>query len=299
MEPRQLHYFVAIAQSGSFSAASKTLHIAQPALSRQIQNLEASLGIELFDRHARGVSLTPAGCQFLKDVKQIINLIEVAKDKAVRIDREKRASINIGLSQLYLLSGKAQRDIEAFQKGHPHLTVNLFTMRSSEQLVAIKEGRLDAGFVFFRPHNDPLLQGHALYEEPLKIATHKDSFLAKNPPRSLRDLECHPFIWAKNNALFDEIITRINQHDFYPVAHHHGYDYNSVLNLVAADLGYTFAPEVTHINNPFIRYFPLDDLNIELTLEFVWAKDVENDDLNAILHTSKMMQGASASLPHL
>ena len=68
---------------------------------------------------------------------------------------------------------------------------------------------------------------------------------------------------------------------------------------MAADLGYTFAPEVTHINNPFIRYFPLDDLNIQLTLEFVWAKDVENEDLSAILHTSKMMQGASASLPQL
>jgi DNA-binding transcriptional LysR family regulator len=65
MDLKQITYFIAIAEKGSISAAAAHVRIAQPALSAQIANLEADLGITLFSRHGRGVTLTPAGAVFL------------------------------------------------------------------------------------------------------------------------------------------------------------------------------------------------------------------------------------------
>jgi len=80
MEFRQLKYFVQIAESGNFSRAAEVLRIAQPSLSQQMKNLEDELGVDLLNRHARGVSTTELGQQFYDHARRILQEVDRAKE---------------------------------------------------------------------------------------------------------------------------------------------------------------------------------------------------------------------------
>lgn len=80
IELRQLRYFAGVAEMSSFAKAARALHISQPPLSRQIRSLEASMGVVLFNRSPKGVSLTAAGALFFVEVKRILNTIQNAAE---------------------------------------------------------------------------------------------------------------------------------------------------------------------------------------------------------------------------
>lgn len=92
----QLAYFVKVAERGQISAAADALYIAQPALSQSISRLERQLGIELFVRHPRGVSLTPAGAAFLDKARAVVDAEADASATAAILARADRAALEIG-----------------------------------------------------------------------------------------------------------------------------------------------------------------------------------------------------------
>lgn len=96
MNSRQLEYFVRIAELGSFRRGSESLHIAQPALTRQIKNLEAELGVELFDRRSGGVALTKAGSLLLERARFILRQTEQAKADVVAEGTVPSGSVTFG-----------------------------------------------------------------------------------------------------------------------------------------------------------------------------------------------------------
>src|ERR1700746_2475278 len=85
MELRHLRYFVAVGEEQHFGRASRRLRVAQPALSRQIQDLEKEIGFKLFERLPRGVKLNPAGKLFLEDARRIIQQVNDAAGGAARV----------------------------------------------------------------------------------------------------------------------------------------------------------------------------------------------------------------------
>ena len=84
MDVRQLRYFVAVAEEKNIGRAAKRLFISQPPLTRQIQQLEQDLGVQLFDRTSKGVELTQAGKLFLTESKNILSLMELAQERTRR-----------------------------------------------------------------------------------------------------------------------------------------------------------------------------------------------------------------------
>src|SRR6202051_2108182 len=96
MELRHLRYFVAVGEEQHFGRAAERLHIAQPALSRQIQDLEREMGFVLFDRLPRGVRLNAAGKLFLTDARRILHDVDEAKLRAERIALGKAGTLRIG-----------------------------------------------------------------------------------------------------------------------------------------------------------------------------------------------------------
>lgn len=100
MQFRQIKYFIVVAECGSFSQAAEVLEVAQPALSRQIKDLEDNLAADLFRRLPRGLELTSAGRALLRDSKSILEMIEVSRLKVAQAAGFKTRTHSSGASSL-------------------------------------------------------------------------------------------------------------------------------------------------------------------------------------------------------
>ncbi len=147
MELRHLRYFVGVASELNFTRAAQKLHIAQPALSRQIRQLEDELGAVLFERTKRGVCLTDAGRAFLVEAQALLK----QSDEAVRSAQTRnaaRSELNVGYIW-GLFHSLVPPVLARFRQKSPETAVHLFDLLPLAQAQALLEGRLDAGFIGF------------------------------------------------------------------------------------------------------------------------------------------------------
>lgn len=144
---RSLRSFVAVASAGSISAAAEGLHIAQPALSTQIRNLEEQLGSPLFDRHARGVSLTSVGERFLIHSVEILKRVDVAYTDIRNANDVPSGTVSIGLPQSiakFVAVPLVQQTITKFPKVRLQM-IEMSTGYIADQLL---RGQIDVGLTF-------------------------------------------------------------------------------------------------------------------------------------------------------
>jgi len=99
MELRHLRYFVAVGEEQHYGRAAQRLRVAQPALSRQIQDLEDEVGFKLFERLPRGVKLSAAGKLFLEDARRILQQVSEAAARAARVARGQSGTLRIGFTE--------------------------------------------------------------------------------------------------------------------------------------------------------------------------------------------------------
>jgi DNA-binding transcriptional LysR family regulator len=158
MELRHLRYFVGVGEEQHFGRAAKRLSIVQPALSRQIQDLERELGFALFDRLPRGVKLNAAGKRFLEDARRILLELNEAKTRAARVARGQSGTLRIGFTESASWHGVVPASFRRFREMKPDAELQLQPSPSLVQLEAIRSGRLDAGFVYNSPKADPELE---------------------------------------------------------------------------------------------------------------------------------------------
>ncbi|MEV6996170.1 LysR substrate-binding domain-containing protein [Streptomyces sp. NPDC093982] len=142
LDLRKLRYFVAVAERRHFGQAAVALHVTQPALSRQVRQLEHELRVELFTRSTREVSLTPAGEQFLRDAKALLAAAEAAQERARRIGAGDDALV-VG----FMLGTDVSLALNAFSARFPRVSIELVRLRWWSQARAILDGSVDVGFV--------------------------------------------------------------------------------------------------------------------------------------------------------
>jgi LysR family transcriptional regulator, nitrogen assimilation regulatory protein len=147
MQYRQLYYFVRIVEAGSFSQAARTIHVAQPALSQQISELEASLGVPLLQRSARGVRPTVAGRKFYDEASSILrkyeNLPGLVRSSAGNI--EGRVSVGMPASLSTTLVGPF---IETCRASHPKVTLKFIDGDSEFLREEVENNRLDLALAY-------------------------------------------------------------------------------------------------------------------------------------------------------
>src|SRR6476661_8190148 len=146
MELRHLRYFVAVGEEQHFGRAAERLRITQPALSRQILDLERDLGFALFDRLSRGVRLNAAGKLFLTDARRILRDADEAKRRAERIAHGKAGTLRIGIATAVSWHGLVVDSFRELRRWQPGVELELRHLLSVDQVDAILSGRLDAGF---------------------------------------------------------------------------------------------------------------------------------------------------------
>jgi DNA-binding transcriptional LysR family regulator len=167
MELRHLRYFVALAEERNFTRAAERLHIAQPPLSRQIQQLEEILGVVLIVRGSRPLELTEAGRFFYSHAVQLLAQGAEVVSMTRRIGKiDRKFSMGFVGSTLF---GFLPEVVRRFKAAHPTIEVSLHEMTTMEQIKALKEGLIDIGIGRIR-HEDPNIRRILLREEALIAA---------------------------------------------------------------------------------------------------------------------------------
>lgn len=200
MELRHLRYFVAIAEEGSFTqAAEKRLHTAQPSLSRQIRDLEATLGLQLIIRNPRGMELTPAGQAFLGHARTILGQVEAAIDATRRAARPTRTSFTVGFLTGHEI-GWLPKVLEILREELQRTELIIHSASSPELMRALIQGNMDIAFL--RPDSTvPELEFRHLVEEDLFALLPANHRLAKRKAIRAEDLRGETFISFPANVL--------------------------------------------------------------------------------------------------
>lgn len=279
MNFRKLHYFCTIAAEGGFSKAAEKLFVAQPALSRQMGELEVEVGTPLFNRLARGVSLTAAGKCFLDDALKMLGDLEQAKNRAVRAAEGKIGNLNIGLIEFFSWHKSVVEPFRLFRQENENVSLQLSTWeRSADIQERILTGELDCGFSFNRPQEDKRLSGVPVLSVDFLIAVPANSPLAKRGEINMRELADEPFVWIPREIApshYDRCLMICNQAGFSPRIAQTSTTESGRLSLVAAGVGCAIVSSASTLWKPEqISLLKLADVDLRAELELVWH--VEN-----------------------
>ena len=195
MRTSQLQYFLSVAENLSFTKASEECHVAQPAISQQIQALEKELGFSLFDRSTKGVTLTEAGKQYYRDVAGVLRSLDRADRRASAIAHGESGVLSIGVAS----SGQTSmlKTIDLFCNAFPEVKIELHRVASKTQHEQLQHGVYD--ILPTAPSNfaDKSNLGIALPSQSrLRIAMSENHPLASKRSLDVSDLVSYPHIMA-------------------------------------------------------------------------------------------------------
>ncbi|MFI5014162.1 MAG: LysR substrate-binding domain-containing protein [Hyphomicrobiales bacterium] len=192
IEFRHMRVFIAVAQELSFRRAGERLHIAQPALSRTIADLEAAMSVSLIERTTRVVRLTEAGRKFLEASLRIVAESEEAVTMARRIHQGELGELIVGYND-FAINGSLPTIVREFRASHPDVSVRLATMTSPQMTRALAEERIDIGFLTGSQNADGF-GSFVVKNEQLVCVLPVAHPLAVGTTISMLDLDGMPFV---------------------------------------------------------------------------------------------------------
>ena len=278
MELRHLRYFVAVGEEQHYGRASRRLRVAQPALSRQIQDLEKELGFKLFDRLPRGVKLNAAGKLFLEDARRVLQELSEAAVRAARVASGRSGTLRVGFTENASWRGVVPDSFRRYREKQPDAELQLQPEASLAQLEAIRSSRLDAGFVNFMPESDPELDQLLVARQHVELAAPKRHPLTRLKKLRLRDLTDAPFVWfprRANPAFYDRMMLECYRGGLKsPRVVQEGVNEPTILSLVSTGIGVGWVLATARWRCPeSVVILRVVDLNMPLTLALVWRKD--------------------------
>ncbi len=260
MDLRQFRYFVTVAAERNFNRASQRLHMAQPPLSRAIQQLETELGAELIDRTSRPLNLTPMGHVFYAQAIQILRRVDDMRtmmDAAIATER-RRFTIGFVASTIY---ARLPALIREFRAELPNVELTLVESNTLDQIAALKEGRIDIGFGRIR-FDDAAVRRTVLRREPLVAAVPLASAIGRDGgPISLSTLAREKLILYPSTprpSYADQVLSLFNDNGLTPTTILEARELQIAIGLVAAEEGVAIIPESVRQARPDdIRYLKL------------------------------------------
>lgn len=295
MELRQIQYFVAIAELEHFGRASERLRIAQPALSRQMKLLQQELGVELFERLARGVRLTEAGRVLLTHLREVNRQIAVAVTATKAAAAGRLGTLRLGVIEVAAWQGLVPDAIRRYRTAFPEVELILSCFDSAAQLTAIRRGGLDAGFLYNAP-DDPSLEVQKLRYDPVVLAVHEASPLAARKDLSIRELAGEPFIGFHRHLsprYFDDMQMAFRKAGIEPRIVTETATEADMLALVGSGMGVAFINSAQSWRPPHsVRFVEVADFRVGLELCFVRLKENVSPTL---AHMAQLAAGMVAS----
>lgn len=206
MDLANLNAFIAIAETGSFSAAGERLHLTQPAVSKRIAGLEQQLDVRLFDRLGREVSLTEAGRALLPRAYQILNVLDDTRRALTNLSGEVTGRLtlatshHIGLHRLPTL-------LRAFTKTYPDVALDIQFLDSEVAYEEILHGRAELAVITLAPEPHALVKAVKVWDDPLDFVAAPEHPLATQKNVSLADIAGYPAVFPGENTFTHHIVS--------------------------------------------------------------------------------------------
>lgn len=208
MDTQHLQAFVAIAESGSFSAAAERLHLTQPAISKRIALLEEQLGTHIFDRIGRQVALTQAGQVLLSKARLILNEVIAAQRAIADLNGQVDGSLSIATSH-HLGLHYLPPFLRAFSVRYPKVKFDLHFLDSEQAYHEILQGKFDLALITLALEQDSRLQSHHLWDDQLLFVAAPSHPLAAQQNLQLADLSQHPAVMPDTSTYTTQLINQL------------------------------------------------------------------------------------------
>src|SRR6201993_1277463 len=195
MELRHLRYFVAVGEEENMSRAAVKLHVSQPALSKQVRDLEDEIGFSLLQRTAKSVRLTDAGRVFLDNARAVLRRADEAVKEARAVARAEPAELHVGYSPTPVAE-ILPKILRAFQRKMPNVHVRLHDWSNQAILDGVRDGRLQLGLIVPPPKASSLpdLRYEELFHERVCVAVAPQHQFARRRAVPLADVAAEPLI---------------------------------------------------------------------------------------------------------
>ena len=200
MDLREVRTFVAVADLGSVSSAAGHLHITQPALSRQIANLESELELKLFDRIGRRLLLTSEGAQLLQHCRGLLNYSLAVREQAEGLKRGDAGMLRVSASP-HLIEGLFPGFLRDFAKRYPNVHVRLVEVIGPQILTMLERGEIHLAQAVARAltPDDRRFGAYPLAPMEMLAACHPSMTLGKNGAIEIRALAPYPLLQATDD----------------------------------------------------------------------------------------------------
>lgn len=264
MELRQLRYFVATADELHFGRAAQRLHISQPALSFDIRKFETQLGVKLFTRTKKQVTLTPAGQLLLERARNLLHEANEAEQLVQQSTFGISGRLHVGFVNAMLFRGLPDA-VAKFSRQSPEIEVILKEMNTEEQVSALAHHRIDLGCVHATRISDAHVASRPLLSEPFVCCLPTSHPLSGNREVALHDLADAPFICFPRTVsphYHDRIIALCVAAGFSPWIRHEVRLWQTVITMVEYGMGVALVPRSLHTRfSPAAHFLPLSDVS--------------------------------------
>jgi DNA-binding transcriptional LysR family regulator len=275
MELRLFRSFVVLAEELHFGRAAARLNLTQPPLSKQIAQLEESIGARLFDRNRRGVALTPAGRAMLGQAKRTLEQAALAAEAARQASRGASGRVRVAFNASVLFMG-ADRLVTELDRRLPTVSSSWEEMSTVEQVEALRQHRIDVGFAQ-APQRLQGLSSRVVARVPLVIALPARHALARQDGIALRQLEDQDFALTPREigpGFFDLVVSACVSAGFSPRVRHHPRHLMTALGLVATGSAVTMVPQtLSRASLPGVALRPIRGRRILASYSAIWNPD--------------------------
>lgn len=271
MDFRRLSCFVAVVEQKSFRAAALKLHISQPPLTRHVQMLEESLGVQLLVRSAAGVEPTAAGQLFFDEARNLLALAQQAGERVKLAGQGRLGRIDVGVFGSAIL-GAIPKIVREFREQLPNVEVVLHSLDRAAQLKALRERRIDIGFNRFFAE-EPDLVWEVIQTEPMSVVVPESHPLARRASLSLAELSREPLVLYPRTprpGFIDHLMRLFHDRGLTPQRVQEVDDVLTATALVASNMGLSLVTESgRNLSIPGIVHVPLakaDQATVELCI---------------------------------
>jgi DNA-binding transcriptional LysR family regulator len=271
-------FFLAVAEEQNLHRAAERLNIAQSALSRRIADLERELGnVELFERQARGVAITPAGATLAHDVRRILLSIEEARRNVRRIAQGDLGVLRVSFSEAMLRRPVLPAVLREFRSLHPEVELRAFPLTSDAQRARMLADEIDVAFVIDEATDREQFETLHVGYDKFVLVLPADHPLAAKQAVSLQEIAGEPLLWPARHTsprLFDRMISAFDAQGVSPII---------AVEVAAVDIGYELTAAGIGLGivtaaradrtPPGVVLRDLTDLDLPLPLSMLWPKN--------------------------